>query len=155
MGGEQRAAGRRRAGAKAAVVPQSARHYRAVTPTVSPPDRLSPDIWRRACEQRGMMTTAQRMNELAPLHYEQVRQVHKEKQGFFSIYTLPSLAWTDLSSLTDETSRTQKQPAFFGVVAGPPRMGVHSKRRHTPVDVSATRSTSMSLTGRSSRWFGT
>lgn len=64
--------------AKAAVVPQSARHYRAVTPTVSPPDRLSPDIWRRACEQRGMMTTAQRMNELAPLHYEQVRQVHKD-----------------------------------------------------------------------------
>ena len=43
------------------------------------------------------------------------------------------LAAEDLNTLTHERSIKQKQPAYYGDVGGPPRIGAMGNRLHTPM----------------------
>eukprot|EP00931_Biecheleriopsis_adriatica_P073780 TRINITY_DN47_c0_g1_i1.p2 TRINITY_DN47_c0_g1~~TRINITY_DN47_c0_g1_i1.p2 ORF type:complete len:169 (-),score=15.75 TRINITY_DN47_c0_g1_i1:58-564(-) len=107
--------------------------YRAVTPHVAGHDRDSLDDWRRAYDNRFMNTSLNHMHRHVNECVQQVHRTHAEKQDYFRQHQLPNLTWMDLNTLTQERSIRQRQPAYYGDVGGPPRMGVLAKRQPTPL----------------------
>mmetsp|Transcript_82726 Transcript_82726/g.146041 ORF Transcript_82726/g.146041 Transcript_82726/m.146041 type:complete len:159 (-) Transcript_82726:113-589(-) len=107
--------------------------YRAVTPHVSSEDRDSLHDWQRAYDNRFMSTSLQYHHRHVGDCIQQVHRTHAEKQDYFRQHQLPNLTWMDLNTLTQERSLRQRQPAYYGDVGGPPRMGVLAKRHATPL----------------------
>ncbi|CAE7776497.1 tig [Symbiodinium pilosum] len=96
-------------------------------------DRDSLDDWRRAYDNRFMVTSLQYMHRHVGDCVDQVYRTHAEKQDYFRQHQLPNLTWMDLNMMTHDRSLRQRQPAYFGDVGGPPRIGVLAKRQATPL----------------------
>ncbi|CAE7765594.1 tig [Symbiodinium sp. CCMP2456] len=107
--------------------------YRSVTPHVHSQDRDSLDDWRRAYDNRFMVTSLQYMHRHVGDCVDQVYRTHAEKQDYFRQHQLPNLTWMDLHMMTHDRSLRQRQPAYYGDVGGPPRIGVLAKRQATPL----------------------
>ncbi|CAJ1372892.1 unnamed protein product [Effrenium voratum] len=108
--------------------------YRAVTPHVRGQDRDSLTDWQRAYDNRFMVTSLSYMHRHVGECVAQVHRTHAEKQEFFNQHQLPNLTWMDLNMMTHDRSIRQRQPAYFGDVGGPPRIGVLGKRVATPLE---------------------
>ncbi|CAE7343670.1 tig, partial [Symbiodinium sp. CCMP2592] len=96
-------------------------------------DRDSLDDWRRAYDNRFMVTSLQYMHRHVGDCVDQVYRTHAEKQDYFRQHQLPNLTWMDLHMMTHDRSLRQRQPAYYGDVGGPPRIGVLAKRQATPL----------------------
>ncbi|CAK9047211.1 unnamed protein product [Durusdinium trenchii] len=107
--------------------------YRAVTPHVRPQDRDSLNDWQRAYDNRFMVTSLTYMHRHVGECVEQAHRTHFEKQDYFRQHQLPNLTWMDLHMMTHDRSIRQRQPAYYGDVGGPPRIGVLAKRQATPL----------------------
>eukprot|EP00442_Polarella_glacialis_P049859 CAMPEP_0115091356 /NCGR_PEP_ID=MMETSP0227-20121206/26045_1 /TAXON_ID=89957 /ORGANISM="Polarella glacialis, Strain CCMP 1383" /LENGTH=155 /DNA_ID=CAMNT_0002482815 /DNA_START=124 /DNA_END=591 /DNA_ORIENTATION=+ len=128
-------------------------HYRAVTPHVAAQDRDSLQDWRRAYDNRFNQTSLSQMQSHTGECVEQIHRTHAAKQEYFKQHELPNLTWMDLNTLTHERSLRQRQPAYYGDVGGPARMGVLSKRQPTPL-CSRVLQPAMNLNSKSMRGWG-
>lgn len=128
--------------------------YRGVPPVVPPEQRHSVQDCMRAYEGRFMMTTLQEQHKLVGDHVEQVRQTHQEKQAYFQQHAMPTMSWNELQPLTHERSMQQRQPAYFGDVGGPSRIGVMPKRVSTPLG-GRSQQAAHAICAKSGRFFGT
>eukprot|EP00933_Yihiella_yeosuensis_P039385 TRINITY_DN33384_c2_g1_i1.p1 TRINITY_DN33384_c2_g1~~TRINITY_DN33384_c2_g1_i1.p1 ORF type:complete len:157 (-),score=7.25 TRINITY_DN33384_c2_g1_i1:103-573(-) len=127
--------------------------YRAVTPHVAGHDRDSIDDWRRAYDNRFMSTSMNRMHQHVGECVEQVHRTHAEKQAIYRQHQLPNLTWMDLRELTHERSIKQRQPAYYGDVGGPPRIGVISTLKSVPLGT-LTHNPRLNLGAKSCRGWG-
>ncbi|CAL1147098.1 unnamed protein product, partial [Cladocopium goreaui] len=101
--------------------------YRAVTPHVRSEDRDSLTDWQRAYDNRFMVTSLTYMHRHVGECVAQAHRTHFEKQEYFRKHELPNLTWMDLHRMTHDRSIRQRQPAYYGDVGGPPRIGVLGK----------------------------
>ncbi|CAE7284826.1 tig [Symbiodinium microadriaticum] len=119
--------------------------YRSVTPHLHSQDRDSLDDWRRAYDNRFMVTSLQYMHRHVGDCVDQVYRTHAEKQDYFRQHQLPNLTWMDrpfsamiatdlpllLVRLWPAVRATEQ--SYYGDVGGPPRIGVLAKRQATPL----------------------
>lgn len=104
-----------------------------VSPAVPHHERESGETWRRIYDNRNMTTSMNRMQKHSHEHMDHCRQTLAEKHEFFTPHSVPHTSWTNLQVMTHSQSMQRGQPAYFGHINGPDRVGVMPRRVGTPL----------------------